>query len=852
MANPYVSCGNYNYDPVAPEIVRHYFTMIDFTSTQFYTYKEGERDGTDFVPQGDKFIYFENLQDAIIEKPDFIDDSTWDATGSGGLSKAPSGFLTGANSIMPKIIVPSKVVVDNGVANAKDLTKTGLMAWTSTFDENDITVGGDVGSKFVSFNSKNDVESNSNSIAVQEAGLGSIDPYNDYVNYLMNEIEQGFDAGDSLVGSGAFMISVNVTPIEKGGQSTGDTANSKWKVVMDTTTTGGELIMTLDESGSLIVNINGQITKAQLSEAKAKDNAPQNSKIKEGNKYDIVVYPVWNGIVVSSGVQDSSTNVNSASQYCIMNKKAHIMSSPWSAGFNSEDAIASPEDYEIRVSSNDVQMLVDWIPVGTIPSSLNLTTTNCRADVYFIPLFFSQNCKFDVYSLVSKDTTEVLHEYYMHPIYTRNGNTGTRLRYEKDSYSYSYNDDNEFIRFSFELFLRDKEDTENDTVGIPGRRGGEIFGYVYHVKETTVYTTVNGNGNFPVNGTFWTGGTSGDENNTNWQDYIQNVNVSCSLDGASGSLTVDKYGCAGQYARANQLIGSITINALGVENSGLIFTGIVEGIGESNDTSGAEFSLTLNGLNRKLEDIILINVPFFDGYTLGETCDFLCKYAGLNADYSKADRTCKLPSSTDVNSPIIDFKTGTPVVQALQEIMELTHHWFVIQPDGKIYFYELSITDSLPESLGTDWSSSYPDYSFIVSDNQQPDFEDIRNEIVVMGLKQMGGTNTSLKDFQLFPLITWEKQITNPVYPWSRPIVYPVKGFVTQETLEQVYSNIRGFTQKYEVQGSLSIPGNSNIWVYDTWTMGGKQYVITNVTHNVDLQSKTWTTDLEFATGRGW
>lgn len=854
MANPYVSLGNYNYDPSAPVIERHYFTMVDFSSTQFFTYKEAERDGTDFVPQGDKFIYFENLYDAIVDKPDFIDDLTWDASGSGGLSKSPSGFLTGANSVMPKLIVPTKLLVDNGIANAEDVTKTGLMAWTTPLSETKLTVGGDVGSKFISFNKKNDDESNSYSLNVQEAGLNGVSDYADYIYYLNNldSIDDiGFNAGDSLVGSGAFMITVNVIPTEKGGQSTNDASESKWKVVMDTTATGGELTMTLDESGSLVININGQITKAQLSEAKAKDNAPQNSKIKEGHKYDIVVYPVWNGVVVSSGVQDSSAAVKTGSQYCIMNKKAHIMTSPWSDGFSADDAKDDPESYEVRVASDDVEMLTNWKPSTTEASKLNVTTTNCRVDTYFVPLFFSQNCKFDVYSLVTKDSDEITHDYYIHPIYTRNGNTGSRLRYEKDSYSYDYNDDNEFIRFSFEMFL--KKDGTDDEVGVPGRRGGEIFGYVYHVKETTTYSSVNGNGAFPVSSSFWSSGTAGDENYSgNWQDYIQNVSVNYGMDGSSGSLSIDKYGCAGQYAKANQLIGSITVDVLEMNDAGRIFTGIVEGIAETNDSGGAEFNLTLNGLNRKLEDIILINVPFFDGYTLQDVCDFLCDYGGLDADYTYADVTCKLPSSTDINSPIIDFKTGTPVMQALQQVMEQTHHWFIIQPDGKIYFYELSTDDSLPVTLGTDWSSTYPDYNVIMANNQQPDFEDIRNEIVVIGLKQIGGTNTSLKDFQLFPIVTWEKQTTNPSYPWSRPIVYPVKGFVTQETLEKVYNNIKGFTKKYEIQGNLTIPGNSNIKVYDTWTMNSKQYVITSVTHNVDLQSKSWTTDLEFATGRGW
>lgn len=851
MANPYVALGNYEYDPPSPIIERHYFTMVDFNNTKFFTYAESEREDSSFMPQGDKYIYFENLKDAIVDKPDFIDDSTWSATNDGGLSKAPSGFLTGANTIMPKVMVPSTLLVDNGLryemgSPELDSTKMGLMSWSSQNPGEMITIGGDEGSRFVSLNGKKDDQSSNVLYKVIESGLGGSQPFDSFVYYLANEGEPKFDFGDSFVGSGAFMIMANVIPNEKGGQNTDSTAETKWKINFDTTNSGGELVMTLDESGSLIVDINGQITKAQLSEAKAKDNAPQNAKFKEGSLYTIVVYPVWNGIVVSSGVQDSSASVESGSQYCIMNKSAHIMSPPWGNEFNMEEARDNPEDYEMRVSSQDVQMLLDWKP-STEPSSLNVTASNCRLDVAYVPLFFSQNCKFDVYCLVGKDSTEVSHDYYIHPIYTRNGNTGTRLRYEKDSYTQEYGDSNEYIRFSFEMYLKGEDD---ETIGYPGRRGGEVFGYVYHVKETTTYTSINGNGNFPVSSPFWSGGTTGDPNPTSWQDYIMSANCTYNLDGSSGTLSVDKYGCSGQNARANQVVGSITINALGMNNAGRIFTGIAEGIGESDDSGGGTWNIILNGLERKLQDIVLINAPFFDGYTLGDVCDFLCKYGGLDANYSKADVTVKLPASTDINNPIVDFKTGTPIIQALQTVMELTHHWFVIQPDGRIHFYELSTNDCLPVTLGPDRSSSYANYNYIMSTNLTPDFEDIRNEIIVIGLKQMGGTNTSLKDFQLFPLITWQKQTTTPNYPWSRPWVYPIKGYVNQSILTNVYNNIKGFTQRYEVQGSLTIPGDSRIWVYDQWTLNGQSYVITSVSHNLDLASKTWTTDLEFATGR--
>jgi hypothetical protein len=40
----------------------------------------------------------------------------------------------------------------------------------------------------------------------------------------------------------------------------------------------------------------------------------------------------------------------------------------------------------------------------------------------------------------------------------------------------------------------------------------------------------------------------------------------------------------------------------------------------------------------------------------------------------------------------------------------------------------------------------------------------------------------------------------------------------------------------------VTIPGNAMIWIYDKLKMFGIDYYVTEVSHNIDLVNKKWTT----------
>jgi hypothetical protein len=310
---------------------------------------------------------------------------------------------------------------------------------------------------------------------------------------------------------------------------------------------------------------------------------------------------------------------------------------------------------------------------------------------------------------------------------------------------------------------------------------------------------------------------------------------------------VDKYGIAGQEAVAIQVIGALTIDATGGFGTvaGSIFQGLAMGVSENLTPDGATWNIPLVGLEKKFDDIILINVPFFDGYTVANAIDFLCRYAGVQYDLSAAPTaaTVQLGISEDLNVPRFDWRSGTTVRTALEDVMKDTGFVYVVR-DGKLYLYEQNATTGLPTFLGPDRNpggATYPNTKVTAID-RTPDFEDLRNEIVVIALDAVTeGQNTN---FALNPLVPRMKALsvtTTPDIPWAKSMSEGAPGFLTQAKVDTYASKLERKARMYNITGRTTIPGNALIKPLDQWN----GYGIISVTHNIDFQSKTWTTDLE-------
>jgi hypothetical protein len=572
-------------------------------------------------------------------------------------------------------------------------------------------------------------------------------------------------------------------------------------------------------------------TTINLAEGKTKGGPPQQQHIADKDPYVILIYPVWNGIIIASGVQDARATVFSSSYYVPKLKEASIMNPPYSNGFDP----TAPAAVEVGVMNtpltNPANVLVDF------GSTLTLTATSCRCDIAYLPCFFSKECWFDEWRMLADNQPGVVDfTYDVYPIWTKNGTPSTllpsppSLPVQDSGFAGSITD----THYSY-IQWRLHQDKYN-------RIAGAIFGSILRTKETRDFPIKNGNGNFDVG---WTGGTPGDPAPGNWKDYVQSFSVTINLDSSSGSMTLDKYGVAGQHAVATQKLGAITVEAQGGygTQSGSIFQGLGMGISDNRTSGGAVWTVPLVGLEKKMEDIALINSPFFDGETLAVVADFLCKYAGLIPDFTYANPSVQLGVSDDVNVVRFDWKAGTTVKAALDEVMADTMHQYVIR-DGKVFFYQLDETTGLPVNAGgSDWESTYPDTKVVMYD-AAPDFEDMRNEIAVLGLQQIAdGKNAEIEGLPTFPRVAVRHDIaTTPDIPWAKTLVRPIPGYMTMNEFDTYANKLAGAFSIYELIGKTTVPGNANIKPYDTWG----NLVIYGVTHNLDFKSKTWTTDLEF------
>lgn len=828
MSNPVVTFTNSIYEPSDPKTVRKTYTMKVFDSISFFLYNEGE-DSSNFTPgdMGMEFYLWYRVSGAqgpqgFTQKPNFVTDTSWTS-----MKAAPSGFITPNKSVMPKLLGPSTLLVDNGLKTPNEVFQadswdTVTSTWYDGFNWNmdkfnNLSIPSDKWFKFGQVSSTFD--SLYVSIKAKDDNLAS----NKMEMSLKNPANRAPGDWDNttLVVGGAFTLMLNIVGVNPGKVAT-STASGGWKVTIKF----GDVTMTIADASTMNVNIagdgtNGNDTMVNLAEGAAKEGPPQQSFIVDKPPLLINVIPCWNGIIVSTGQQETREVVRSASTFCRKLKNSSIQMAPYSTWFDP----TNPADVEVKTDSGAV--IVDF------GDQMDIVAENCRFEIAYLPKFFVKAMAFDGWLLLSKDTDDITYDYNIYTIYT-------------------YNDDSDWV-------VALPTVTDSGTPGTPNnssyfyipwsmattsmkhkRYAGEIFAYVLEIKETRTTSIKNGNGNFDIT---WSGGTAGDSGATDWKKYIKNVSVNIGLDGSSGTMTVDKYGVAGQEAIVDQSIGAVVLYVAGgiSTKEGTIFEGLGMGTSNSETSGDSVWTVPLVGLEKKLEDIALINPPYMDGETLAYAVDYLCRSAGIIHDMSAADGTIALSASEEINVARFDWKSGTSIKTALDDVMGDTHHVYVVR-DGKIFFYQLG-TDGLPLSLGPDQSTGY-DLTNMVMIDKTPDFDDLRNYVIAMAMQKVPeGQGTEIQQVPTWPMIETRTKSTIPDLPWAKCLVALYSGSLDPAALSQIADNLNIQTSTYELTGRITIPGNANIKPYDRW---GSEYVIQSVSHTVDLDSKTWTTDLEF------
>ena len=844
MSNPVATIGNNIPTPSDPSVSRKTYTAVVFQQQDFYVYAEGEYDPSysAFDPSdlGQRFFIFVPLEPVLDPafdqsgKPEFVTLESWEGT----VKRKASGFLTGRYSLMPKLFVPSEILVDNGIFTPEEAysawANTGSSVeafnWeTDTLNGNTIDtaemvkyaqVGAYFGSQYVTIRAKDD-ENSQNTFVMNlnnpPVFTGTTAP---------TPGPQGWDTGHNLVVQGAFILMLNVVPGRPGASSSESTQENPWEIKFEF----GTVIMRMNSTGSMEVGYTDgtdrepNFTTVNLAEGKTKEGPPQQEHVDDKTPYIIVVYPVWDGIIVMSGNQESREVINTTSTFVPMKKSASVLEPPYSNGFDP----ANPAPVEVGVGSGDTNVIVDF------GDTMTVTANNVRFDMSYQPIFFSRSMWMDEWFVANDSVPGIIdYSFNVYPIWTANGTSATlaSLAPTQSSFAGPITDTSYwYVQWRLEMDAHD-------------RYAGELLGSIFEISEERAFPIKNGNGNFVLN---WTGGDAGDPSSTSdWVDYVQSISVSVSVDGSSGSISVDKYGVAGQDADAIQSIGAVTISMTGGFGTvaGSIFQGLAMGISNNITADGAGWEISLVGLEKKMEDIALINVPFFDGETATTAIRFLTRYAGLNVDFSGAPGAASdtLSASEDVNVARFDWKSGTSVQSAMNDVMEDLAYNYVVR-DGTVYVYELNFS-GLPVSPGPDRSVGYSGVN-IISEDQSPDYDVLRNEILVIGLEAVpAGTGTDIGNIPTFPRFEKRTSTTNPDVPWAKSIVRPIPGTLTQAELSDIADKIQQENKNYYILGRTTIPGNASIKPYDKWG----NFFIYSVSHNIDFVAKTWTTDLEFS-----
>jgi hypothetical protein len=376
-----------------------------------------------------------------------------------------------------------------------------------------------------------------------------------------------------------------------------------------------------------------------------------------------------------------------------------------------------------------------------------------------------------------------------------------------------------------------------------------------------------------------------------WINCITNIQVSHALEGTSGSMTIDRHALtqiymdegADDYLKNSdfgiQQVGQVAFDIemtksgrdtegeskyafrLGRDsesNKGTLIKGFAYGFGIEQNSGSATLKVPLYGINRKLEEMKLYNAPFFDGETVERTVNFLCGWGNVERNLEFTNEEERLSASSVLGEVRHEFKLGTPLWSALQEVADDTANYIVVQPDAKVYVYKINQfgEPEHPDFTPKNWE--YPT-ARVLNLSRNPDFSQFYNKLIVTALQNnaaaTGGStdnNNPLDNAEnsdelpLFPIAVGVDLTDQsiPHIPWEKLVVKPLQSFWTQASLSKYAKILAKQSLSVYYTGSTSIPGNLGVRLWDKFNT---DYWITGISHNFDITSKKFTTDLTLA-----
>lgn len=893
--------------------------------------------------QLDAAIYFKTIAQANgdLTCPSFLKPKDYifqTENGKSGICNYSSGFITSRGSIMPRIIFPTDLFIQNGIVFNTEFDKESgnpnftvdtsfgnCFNWTITIKD-----GGETFNPFDKINSYGEiivteenfsfVNTSSCSDVIEKDKIMNrvyrlVDGEKDLSsfiyslpdNYIPDDLEKEPYIGGSEGKGGAFAICYNYS-----GANTNDNNETEDEEKYTPTikiSHGENIEFFIPNTGKIGATINDNISTGTIT--------PVENTLKMGQMLEktfkgnmVLFYPVWNGIAVSAGISDAETYDSKTGMTSVIDqgfiafKNPDVQMSDFCNPLQSEYDTQNPSSIEVEEKNSENSVKIEW------NNNICLSMFNCFGSFAYMPVFFQKKLSFSVFirddsgaNIISMESVnptelsdELTYDHYMYPIYYDNDSGYTKpnkvigkklVLKESDG---TDKEEQVYYRFDFN-FNSDKYQ----------RRGIEIFGFIHQTKTRHKPRTIdndngrikdldssnNGavkkfNSNHPnynsviVNEEIHGGEEQG------WIKYATSINVNRSSDQTGGQIVLDKYAFIGQFDKIPQPVGEVRLRALGGntkaykmgsgegsnggEGSDVFFTGIGFGIGHSDSSNSDTMDLTLHGIEKKLQDIKLINAPFFDGDPVGDVADYLAAFANIQIDfYTKGGsgpswmegRNAPLPRSSEFSSPNVNFQLGMPVFEAFNEICEKTNKlcFFdrfgtLIIMDQNIYGVPIKVASAL-NSGNADWNL---DSEQIISVNLQPNFTNVYNQILTAGLRgtRKGGMTPFFDTENPVPLIEYSEVAKESIeIPWSRFIVSNENGFFTRSEIQRIHSVNKCQFTHYQLSGSLTIPGNAEIELFDSVKIDNNEdffFYVTNINHNYQSSTRVWTTSLQL----GW
>lgn len=370
------------------------------------------------------------------------------------------------------------------------------------------------------------------------------------------------------------------------------------------------------------------------------------------------------------------------------------------------------------------------------------------------------------------------------------------------------------------------------------------------------------------------------DSKNNWMKFITSISISHNLSGSSGSISLDKQMMMDLGVRPEQAIGALTLVAKnGFYNEdgttindvrynygsndpypniewGQIFRGYAMEIQDNLGEGSSSLSIRLEGIQKKLSDMVLVNCPFWDGDDVFGGADavmsYMKSYSGCDLRYVRefsnglSQEDIFLPRSAEWQRPFVNFVMGTTVMDALNSIGIYINHRFVIQPDGRGYYYWLDETGKPSWINHSPIRMSYDSHD-IISINISPHIENRYNTFLTLGLLGEYNPNKGRMDVvDANPGYKFSQKSIEPGdYPWSKIITNRENGIVTINELEERHRTNERFAKATIYEGSITVPGFHKFYLFDKISVCGVKYYIIGINHSISLQNKEWTTSLQ-------